>query len=182
MRNILIMILSIGLVACEDDGVHNPDDNSCANNSFSLPDIPCFDVIEVNIAQSIKLVNTAGEWSELIDWDYLSLMAVEPNGEQIYSPTGVPLRDVVNLAEIIKEYDNQQQLTGLFCKFGYVYEELPECNYAVSYFKLQINRDRVDNIKFYYDIRCSNLFLHKFTYNGTEYIANDWETIDIIID
>ena len=178
----LIFLLSTCLIGCdnsEDDTKPEPFPDDLPVN---LPDIPCQDWnIQVNIAQNLRLVNSNGEWSDLIDLNKISLSAVDQEGNLIYTPTGVPIQDMVNLAEVNKVYNEQNELDYLFIKFGYVYEET-KYNYAVSYFKLKLNETRTDDIIIYWDIRCANQLLFKIVYNGTEYSANDWEIINIVVD
>lgn len=148
----------------------------------NLPDIPCSDWnIRVNISQRFKLVDSNGGWSNTIDWNYLSLSAVDPEGNLLYNEAGVPIKDYVNYSEIIKEYMGEQ-LTDLFFNMGYVYEEVKEHNYSVGYFKLQLNKDRTDDIIVYYDIRCHNQLMYKIVYNGQEYMADEGAVIDIKIE
>lgn len=147
-----------------------------------LPDIPCQEWnIQVNIAQALRLVNNKGEWSNFLDLDKISLSAVDKEGNLIYAPNGTPIQDVVNFAQIIKIYDDQNQLDHLFLKLGYIYEET-KFNYAVSYFKLKLNESRTDDIIIYWDIRCANQLIYRIVYNGVEYLPNEFEPIDIIIE
>ena len=178
----LIFLLSTCLIGCnnsEDDTKPEPFPDDLPVN---LPDTPCQDWnIQVNIAQNLRLVNSNGEWSDLIDLNKISLSAVDQEGNSIYTPTGIPIQDMVNLAEVNKVYNEQNELDYLFIKFGYVYEET-KYNYAVSYFKLKLNETRTDDIIIYWDIRCANQLLFKIVYNGTEYSANDWEIINVVVD
>ena len=101
----LIFLLSTCLIGCdssEDDTKPEPFPDDLPVN---LPDIPCQDWnIQVNIAQNLRLVNGNGEWSDLIDLNKISLSAVDQEGNLIYTPTGVPIQDMVNLAEVNKVY------------------------------------------------------------------------------
>ena len=149
---------------------------------FVLPDIPCSDWnIQVNIAKYFRFVNNEGDWTDKIDFEKLSLAAVDKNGSQIVGNYNIPIVDLENLAEIIKNFNNTNQIESLFLKFGYIYK-YTDFNYAVSYFKLTLNENRTDNITIYYDTRCANLLIYKIIYNGTEYTPDDFSTIDIIIE
>lgn len=183
MQKLCLIFLFAITTSCnstlEEDNAPTPFPD---NLPVNLPDIPCQDWnIQMNIAQNLRLVNGNGEWSDSLDLNKISLSAVDKDGNLIYTPTGVPITDLVNLAEVIKIYDEQNELHNLLLKFGYVYEET-KYNYAVSYFKLKINENRIDDITVYYDIRCGNGLIYKIIYNDIGYMADDWQIIDIIVD
>ena len=181
-RLFTLLALAVIATACNHSDDNTPDPTP-DNLPVNLPDIPCEDGnIQVSIGQSFRFVDSKGNWSNAIDWDYLSLSAVDPKGNLLYNEAGVPIKDYVNYSEIIKGYNDNEQVTNLFLKMGYVYEEVKEHNYAVSYFKLQLNKDRIDDITIYYDIRCQNQFLYKIVYNGQGYMADAWNVIDIKIE
>ncbi|WLD23299.1 hypothetical protein NU10_11355 [Flavobacterium dauae] len=175
----LLPICLLGCSSTEDGDKPAPFPD---NLPVNLPDIPCQDWnIQVVIGQNLRLVNNSGEWSDLLDLDNVSLSAVDKDGNLQYTSTGMPITDMINLAEVIKIYDEQNELDNLLLKFGYVYEET-QYNYAVSYFKLKINENRIDDITVYYDIRCGNGLIYKIMYNDVGYMADDWNTIDILIE
>lgn len=171
MKKICLFLgLAILSVACESETVHQPDDN------------PCVDLqIQVQIGQMVKLVNLEGTWNEAIDFENLRLFATDPNGNILVNNEGEPLEEIPNGIEAKKVYDQNGTISYIHLFLGQIQQQ-KDIDEKKCFFLLKINENTYHQIVAEYYTDCGDFILTKFTYNGTEYTANDWEIIDVIVD
>lgn len=148
---------------------------SCGN-SDEVEEDPCPKwQIVVHIDQLITFTGN----TENIDYENLSLIATDSEWNYQYAPNGNLIADKSNYVEVIKEFNQSDQIKNLRLVLGHVYEK-KETQTAVGYFLLKINENTFDKIIGYYDTRCANLLLTKINYNNIEYPENEFVPIEIV--
>lgn len=150
-------MMSLILCACSTDNNIKAEEDPC----------PPWQIV-VKTQQSIKFTNTIGQWSSVIDYHNLSLIATDSEWNYQYAPNGNLIADKPNYVEIQKEFNENNDIIKLVLELGHVYEN-PKEKTAIGYFLLKINNTTFDKIIGYYDTSCGNLILTKINYNGVEY-------------
>lgn len=115
--------------------------------------------------------------------EYLSLIATDENYNDLYI-NGVlvaDIEDVVSIADIKR--DEQGNIISLNLGFGRTYSYDEANNSAIAYYKLKYDDNKYDTITvhYYYSLKNgTHHYITKVVYNGIEYPANEFVTIEII--
>ena len=162
----LFLTLAVISIGCEGEVVHYPDDD-------------CVDwQIQVSSDQKIRLLDRDGNWLENIDEDYLRLFSTDKEWNYLLH-NGEPESFQAMRAFIEIEPESQLKYIQLFMGQSYKGKEIDE---KKGYFLLRINENTYHQIVAEYYTDCGDFILTKFHYNGTEYTANDWEIINVVVD
>ena len=166
----MFLILSIIIIACENENVNNDTENPCPEWN-----------IQVQIRQQMRLVDSNMNWISNISPEMLTLIPTDENWTPLLNKNGEPFKQTPNTLEAKMFYNSSNKFEYIEAWFGQ-FKESKEINDKKCYYLLKINDDTYYKIITEYDIECNNFILTKLTFNDTEYMANDFSTIDIIIE
>ena len=165
----LFLTLAVISIGCEGEVVHYPDDD-------------CVDwQIQVQIGQKIRLIDRNNEWIDDVDNDLVRIIPTSSDWSPLLNQNGQPIEQVPNgiEAKIILNSSNEFEYMQLWLGRTYESKDIDE---KKCYFLLRINENTYHQIVAEYYTDCGDFILTKFHYNGTEYTANDWEIINIVVD
>ena len=161
----LFLVLVTTSFGCEGETVQSPDDNPCGDWQ-----------IQVSTSQQIRLVDSNGLRKQDIEPYKLSVISTDVNWNPLFTEDGIPIKDLGNIIGVSPVFDSEGNIDYLLVGLGQVNIE------RRCYFLLYVNETEYHKIIADYNIDCGGMILTKFQYNSTEYTANDWEIIDIVVD
>jgi len=170
MKRLCLLLIALVLSACEGETVYNPDDNPCPKWQ-----------IQVQIGQKVRLVDVQGNWSDSIDFDKIRLYSTDHEWNKFLNADGEPFKETPNGIEARPVYDENDEILYIQLALGQN-RQAYDIDKDTCYFLLKVNDNSFHQIKAEYYTECGDFILTKFTYNGTEYTADDWSVIDIMVE
>lgn len=152
----------------------------CDGETVAREDDGCIDwQIQVSTAQNIRLLGSDMNWIQSIEEENLRLYSTDESWNYLLNDSGEPEDVQMIKAELISHSVPDERYIRLIMGRTYRAKEIDDKR---CYFLLRINENTEHQIIADYYTDCGDFILTKFRYNGTEYIANDWEVIDIVVE